>query len=138
MISVFTDGGARGNPGQAGIGVFITDEKKSTLYSFGKAIGIATNNVAEYNAVIIALTWLSENKELIKKHNKIHFFLDSLLLVSQINGIYKVKNQKLFELLSVVRIKELEITIPITYSHIPREQNKKADSLVNEALDALN
>lgn len=135
MIYVFTDGGARGNPGPAAIGVFITDEKKKVLFRFGKPIGIATNNVAEYRAVLAALSWLLENKEIVSKHKKIFFFLDSLLITSQINGLFKVKNTSLIELLFSVREKEAKIKNPITYSHVPREKNKDADALVNMALD---
>ncbi len=136
MIRVFTDGGARGNPGRAAIGVFVTDNKNNTLYTLGKTIGVATNNVAEYSAVVAALSWLVENKEFVGKHKTIHFFLDSLLLVSQINGIFKIKNQRLLEFVYKIREKESQINIPIRYFHVPREQNKKADKLVNMALDS--
>ncbi len=135
MIRVFTDGGARGNPGPSAIGVYITDEKNKVLYVLGKAIGVGTNNVAEYQALIAALAWLVENKKIIGKHTEVHFFLDSLLLVSQINGLYKVKNTNLQALLFVVREKEASLALPLRYVHIPREKNTKADALVNAALD---
>ena len=137
MIHVFTDGGARGNPGPAGIGVYIIDEEKNVLYAFGKAIGIATNNVAEYKALIAAFSWLVENKLIVEGHKEVHFFLDSLLLVSQINGTFKVKNPHLKELLFAVREKEASLSVPMQYTHVPREKNKEADRLVNEALDRL-
>jgi len=134
-LSVFTDGGARGNPGEAGIGVYITDEKKNVISEFGKKIGIATNNVAEYKAVLEALVWIINNKNYLKKIKKINFFLDSQLVYSQITGLYKVKDSKLRNLLFSVREKEAQIGIRVLYTHIPREQNKKADLLVNMALD---
>ncbi|QQG40729.1 MAG: ribonuclease HI family protein [Candidatus Levyibacteriota bacterium] len=135
MIYVYTDGGARGNPGPAAIGVFICDENGKQIHGFGKTIGETTNNIAEYTAVNEALEWLLNNKHILKSHAKIHFFLDSLLLVSQINRIYKIKNPKLQELLFSVREKESQLLCPVSYTHIPREKNKKADALVNLALD---
>lgn len=134
-ISIFTDGGSRGNPGQAGIGVYIKDDEK-IITQIGKRIGVETNNVAEYKAVIEALTWVSENKENLKDTN-INFFMDSQLIYSQIAGLYKIKNENLRSLLYKVREKEAEIKLPISYNYIPREQNKNADGLVNMALDNI-
>jgi ribonuclease HI len=134
-LIVFTDGGARGNPGEGAIGVYITDENKNELAGFGKKIGFATNNVAEYKAVINALDWIIENKKSLSKDAKIHFFLDSKLVCSQIIGIFKVKDANLRNLLFDVRNREAQINFPIYYKHIPREQNKKADKFVNSALD---
>lgn len=132
MIKIFTDGGARGNPGPAGIGVFV-EENGAILAEIGKRIGETTNNVAEYKAVIEAFNFL------IKKPPKsdVHFFLDSLLVCSQLNGVYKVKDAKLRELLFEIRTLESQILVKITYSHVRREQNKNADRLVNAALDGL-
>lgn len=135
MITVFTDGGARGNPGPAAIGVYIIDDKKKVLYEAGETIGIATNNVAEYKAVIKALSWFLGNKEIEVNNSPMHFLLDSQLVVSQINGIFKVKNPNLRLLLFEIREKEVELSAKITYSHIAREKNTKADALVNKALD---
>lgn len=137
MIKVYTDGGARGNPGPAATGVYITDEKGSQLYGAGKTIGQATNNVAEYKAVIDALQWLIKNKSAVEQHKKISFFVDSELIYSQIIGVYKVKKPHLQSLLFLVRELEARITAPIHYVHIPREQNTNADAYVNKALNAL-
>lgn len=137
MIYIYTDGGARGNPGPAAIGVYITDEKGSVIYKHGETIGIATNNVAEYQAVNKALSWLLANKRIFTDHTEIKVFLDSLLLVSQINGLYRVKNNALKELFFALKEKERNIALPVSYFHIPREKNKRADALVNQALDAL-
>lgn len=134
-ISIHTDGGARGNPGPAAIGVFIEGEKE-VMAAIGKTIGESTNNVAEYKAVIEALTWLLQNKEKIQG-SEINFFMDSQLIYSQIIGVYKVKNENLRDLLFKVKEKEAELQLPINYNHIPREENKKADSLVNMALDKI-
>ncbi len=134
-INVFTDGGSRGNPGESAIGVYILDENNRELTGFGKKIGISTNNIAEYKAVLEALTWIEANKEKLEKKSNIFFFLDSRLVCSQINGLFKVKNANLRELLFSIREKEVAIGKPILYSHIPREKNVKADELVNEALD---
>lgn len=135
MITVFTDGGARGNPGSAAIGVYIVNDKKKVLYEKGETIGVATNNVAEYKAVIKALSWFLGNKGIAIKNSSIRFLLDSQLVASQINGVFKVKNPNLRLLLFEVRKKEVELSAKITYSYIAREKNKKADALVNKALD---
>jgi len=117
------------------VGVFIVDEKNKVLFKKGKKIGHCTNNEAEYKAVLEGLDWLIKNKNNIEENTKLCFFLDSLLVVSQIIGVYKVKNEKMRMLLFAVREREAEIKFPIQYSHIPREKNANADMLVNAALD---
>lgn len=134
-LNIFTDGGARGNPGPSAIGVFIKDESGREVAGFGKKIGFCTNNVAEYKAVIAALFWIIENREKLSNDTEINFFLDSNLVCSQIIGLFKIKNSQLVSLLFQVREKESEIGIPINYSYIPREKNKEADKYVNLALD---
>lgn len=135
IINVYTDGGARGNPGPSAVGVYITDKDDQKIIGFGEKIGFATNNVAEYKAVIAALAWLSDNIKTLNEISKIFFFLDSNLVYSQISGLFKIKDGKLRELLFEIRQKEALISIPIQYSHIPREKNKEADKFVNLALD---
>jgi ribonuclease HI len=134
-LNIFTDGGARGNPGPSAVGVYISDENNNQVAGFGKTIGIATNNVAEYKAVIAALDWIIENKKSLSEKTKINFFLDSRLVCSQIIGLFKVKNVVLKDLLLDVRDREGQICLPMFYKSIPREQNSKADAFVNEALD---
>jgi ribonuclease HI len=134
-INIYTDGGARGNPGPAAIGVYIEDQDGQEIFSFGKRIGNTTNNVAEYRAVIEALRWFIENSEL-GKIESLNFYLDSNLVCSQINGLFKVKNSNLRLHLYQVRELESKIDIPINYTFVPREQNKKADKMVNLALDS--
>jgi len=133
-IAIYTDGGSRGNPGPAALGVYIEDENKKELARIGKTLGVATNNFAEYSAIVEGLSWAIENKN---KFNieKISFFMDSQLAYSQLVGLYKVKNEKIRELIFLIRQKEAELKIPVWYNHIPREQNKKADFMVNFALD---
>jgi ribonuclease HI len=137
VLNIFTDGGARGNPGPSAIGIYAADENNIKIAGFGKIIGVATNNAAEYKAVIEALDWIIENKKIFSKNSKIYFFMDSKLVCSQIIGLFKVKNSDLRALLFSVRDREAQINLPIYYKHIPREQNAKADTFVNEALDGV-
>ena len=136
-LNIFTDGGARGNPGPAAVGVVIKDERGKILKSISRRIGEATNNVTEYSAVIAALEWLRGNKQRCKdaKMQIIQFFLDSTLVVNQLNGLFKVRDSHLRELLLKVRMLEQEAGGKIFYKAIPREKNMEADFLVNQALD---
>lgn len=133
--TIHTDGGARGNPGPAAIGVVVEAEKKE-IAGFGKTIGETTNNVAEYTAVIEALRWLI-NYPITKLSSSqiIQFYLDSTLVVNQLNGVFRVKDAKLRELLLQVRALEQQVRGTIIYDAIPREQNSRADYFVNKALD---
>ena len=136
-ITIHTDGGARGNPGPAAIGIVIDIDGKRTA-EFGKKIGEATNNVAEYTAVIEALRYLrTQNMRSNDQQKEINFNIDSTLVVNQLNGKFKVKEPTLRELLTGIRILEVEVGGKIFYHHIPREQNTRADFLVNQSLDAL-
>ncbi|MFZ5845528.1 MAG: ribonuclease HI family protein [Patescibacteria group bacterium] len=141
LIKVHTDGGARGNPGPAAVGVVIEEVKNEirTIARFGKRIGEATNNAAEYKAVLEALqnlkSQISNRKLEDKEELQIQFFLDSNLVVNQLNGRFKVKDPELRELLTKIRILEQEVGGNIRYNLIPREQNRRADFLVNHALD---
>ena len=126
---IYTDGGARGNPGPGGIGVVIKCNDK--ILEFSKFIGNSTNNQAEYKAVILAL---EEAKKL--KIQEIDFYSDSELIVNQLNRKYKIKNKDLSFLF--IQVWNLSLNFKkITFTHIPREQNKEADKLVNQALDNL-
>lgn len=125
---LYTDGGARGNPGPAGIG-FVLYENDQNIYEFNKYIGNCTNNVAEYMALITGLMYASQ-----KEIKNVNCFLDSELVVKQLNGLYKVKHKDMIPLYN--KVKELQKLFDnITFANIPREQNKLADSLVNKALD---
>lgn len=129
MIEIFCDGGSRGNPGQAAYGFVVKKDGKIIKKQAG-TIGIATNNFAEYTALIEALEFLAKNFA----GQDLKFNLDSKLIVSQLNGLYKVKSASIRELF--IRVRTLEpIFDRIIYNHVPRGQNKEADRLVNLALD---
>ena len=133
---VFTDGGARGNPGPGAIGVVVKNHQEKVLAKFGKFIDRVTNNVAEYQAVIEALKWLKEHKKTFDTDATFNFFLDSRLVVNQLNGLFKIKNSHLRDLIIQVRQLEKETDVKILYRLIPREKNKDADFLVNQTLNA--
>ena len=133
-LVIHTDGGARGNPGPAAIGVVIRSDSGTLINQIAKKIGKATNNHAEYQAVIEALEWLVSQKLTV---NKIQFFLDSVLVVNQLNGKFKVKDSNLRNQLIQVRQLEGALKTPISYTAVPREQNVAADRLVNQALDVI-
>lgn len=136
-LIVHTDGGARGNPGPAAIGVVIERDGKEII-GFGKTIGETTNNVAEYTAVIEALKKVKSLPAQVGEKYKvksISFYLDSTLVVNQLNGVFKIKQQHLRELLFAVRGLEQEVGGEITYTAVRRELNTRADFFVNQALD---
>ncbi|KKS94162.1 MAG: ribonuclease HI [Candidatus Collierbacteria bacterium GW2011_GWC2_43_12] len=137
LLEINTDGGSRGNPGQAAIGVVAKDEGKE-VFTLSEKIGETTNNVAEYTAVLRALETISESNI---PSEKIRFILDSELIVRQITGLYKVKQPHLKELKNkiVELIKQLRdrgLIKLMAFSTVPREKNKEADQLVNDALDS--
>ncbi|OGF51818.1 hypothetical protein A3I27_00420 [Candidatus Giovannonibacteria bacterium RIFCSPLOWO2_02_FULL_43_11b] len=134
-LIVYTDGGARGNPGPAALGVVIQDAKGNIIKKFGERLGIKTNNEAEYSAIIAALRKIKAlyGKEKTKKM-LIDMRMDSELAEKQLNGIYKIEEERLFPLF--IKVWNLKMDFgKITFSHIPRAQNKNADQMVNEALD---
>jgi len=137
-LNIFTDGGARGNPGPAAVGVIVKNQQGERLASFGQFIGRATNNVAEYQGVMAALEWLITYQNEISNCQQINFYLDSTLVVNQLSGRFKIKDLKLKNL--IIKIKDLEkkISQEIFYKFIPRTENYQADFLVNQALDQKN
>ena len=129
-VIAYTDGGSRGNPGPSASGYVIMDQEKQVLREGGEYLGITTNNQAEYQAVKTAL---EECIDLGAK--KVDFYIDSQLVVKQMNGEYKIKNRDLWPIHE--RIKELASEMDeVTYTHVYREDNKLADAKVNEVLDA--
>jgi len=130
-LEIFSDGGARGNPGPAGIG-FIVQNSKCKIFEYSEYIGEKTNNQAEYTAVIVALEWVIAN---IKEETEIQFFLDSQLVVEQLNQRYKLKNEGLKPLFWQIRELIIKLGGKVTFQHVPRAENRHADKLVNEALD---
>lgn len=134
-LIVYTDGGSRGNPGPAALGVVIQDAKGNTIKKFGERLGIKTNNEAEYTAVIVALQKVKAlyGKEKTKKM-AIDMRMDSELVTRQLNGVYKIEEERLFPLF--IKVWNLKMDFgKISFSHVPRAQNKHADQMVNEALD---
>jgi len=135
-VFVNTDGGSRGNPGPAGCGVVISTENGQPVKKVSKFLGVATNNEAEYQAVVLGLETLkkiyniSQRKEL-----DINVRMDSELVCKQLNGEYQLKQEKLFPYF--IKIWNLRITdFPsIKFIYIPREENSLADGLANEAMD---
>lgn len=128
-VIIYSDGGARGNPGPAAIGVLIGNRK------YSEAIGRTTNNIAEYQAVIFALTKLKtlvSKKE--TKNIEVELRLDSELIAKQLNGQYKILDSELQPLFIKVWNLKQDYRL-VSFVHISREQNKEADKLVNEALD---
>jgi len=131
-VKIFCDGGSRGNPGKSAA-AFVVEEKGKVIYSDAKYLGIATNNFAEYSAVFLALKWIEKNKELINK--EIIFILDSELVVKQIGGIYKIKNEKLKIIYLEIKKIMNNLENKIVFKNVAREKNITADLLVNQKLD---
>ncbi len=129
-LLINTDGGSRGNPGPAGIGVVIRNDQEQIIFEHGSYIGETTNNVAEYSALIKALESARDlgGTELIVR-------MDSELIVKQMQGLYKIKEPTLQELAGKV-IKLKSGFTSVTFTHVRREYNKDADRMVNQALDA--
>ena len=128
-LIIYTDGGARNNPGPAGIGAVIMDENREVVAEISEYIGEATNNQAEYKAVIAAI-----NKAKDLKAEELEFYLDSELVVKQLNREYRVKDKDLAPLFLDIYNKSLGFK-KITFKHIRRELNEEADRLVNLAID---
>jgi len=129
MIVAYIDGGARGNPGPAGFGVRIENEDVTLIEEFCESIGVATNNVAEYRGLLAALEWARAHG-----HRAVHIRSDSLLLVQQMLGNYKVKNAGLLPLHAKARLLAHEIG-NVTFEHVGRSRNAHADRLANQAMD---
>ena len=126
-VFIYTDGASLGNPGRAGIGVIIYSSDKSLIKKVGKFIGTATNNVAEYVALIYGL-----QEALGLNVREVECFLDSELLVRQLKGVYKVRDSKL--VLFYNQVKHLQSLFKkIDFHHIGREKNSQADKLAKEA-----
>lgn len=128
-LSIYTDGGSQNNPGNAAISFVIYGDGK-LLSQYSKKIGIATNNVAEYTALITALDYVKNMG--IPRIEEIRCFSDSQLMVRQLNGEYKIKNLPIKVLAEQVKKIEAFFKKPFKYIHIPREQNQLADSLVKK------
>lgn len=131
-LSLYTDGGSRGNPGPAAAGVVVFDEKNDQLLVDSKYLGETTNNQAEYQALILGLTCAAKIAAPAKIH--LHVFMDSELIIRQMNGEYRVKDESLKPLYAQV-LALAEGFAEISFTHVRREKNAVADRLVNEELD---
>jgi ribonuclease HI len=132
MITAHVDGGARGNPGPAGYGVYVTDAQGKMLAELSEFLGVQTNNYAEYNGLLAALDFAVKHR-----HGRLRVVSDSELMVKQMTGIYKVKSPELKELYDRARtmVRKLE---RFEIIHVLRAKNKDADRLANEAMDRGN
>jgi ribonuclease HI len=129
MILAYIDGGARKNPGPAGYGAHIEDEAGHVLAELYGGLGVATNNVAEYSALLAALQWAIDHG-----HRDVHIRADSELLVKQMRGEYKVKHPGLQPLFARARLLVMQLD-RVKFEHVRREFNKKADALSNLGMD---
>ena len=129
MIVAYIDGGARGNPGPAGYGVSIQSSDGNVVAELHGALGIATNNVAEYNGLLAALRWAIDHNA-----RRVHIRADSELLVRQMRGEYKVRNAGLQPLYVRARLLVAELD-DVRFEHVRRELNTEADRLSNLGMD---
>lgn len=134
-VTIFTDGGARGNPGKAAAAVVVKDESGQIIYRKGKYLGISTNNEAEYQGVILSTEWLLEQKEFEITH--IQWKLDSKLVVEQLNRTWKIKEARLAALAQIIWSGLAQVQAQYSFGHVPRAENKDADALVNATLDQV-
>jgi ribonuclease HI len=134
QFTIFADGGARGNPGPAGSGAVVKDQDGTVIIKVSEFLGHTTNNVAEYTGILRALEQLGNRLGSDASSADITIKMDSMLVVKQMNGEYRIKHPNLIPLAS--RVKELSRQFgSVSFSHVYREQNKEADKLANEAMD---
>lgn len=131
-LSIYTDGGSRGNPGPSASAYIIYNAQNSIIESGGSYIGITANNLAEYTGVLLGLKAAQQHAG---DSDTILFHIDSLMVVNQMNGLYKIKNRELWPVHQQIR-EEMKHFKEVRFTHIPREQNGAADAKVNEILDA--
>ena len=133
VVSIYCDGGSRGNPGPAACAVVVI-QKNIILYQEAKYLGKASNNFAEYQGVILGLEWVTSYGKK-NQDSAFMFFLDSELITRQLNGFYKIKSENLKPLF--LRVKKIQESLKgrIKFISVPRKNNKIADSLVNKELD---
>ncbi len=134
-IIIYTDGGSRGNPGPAALGVAIYDNEGKPIKLYGERLGTKTNNEAEYAAVVSGLKKVKAlfGKEKTKKMH-IEVRMDSELVKKQLTGVYRIEQEHLFGAFIAIWNLKLDFA-SVTFVHIPREKNREADRMVNEALD---
>lgn len=134
-IICYTDGGARGNPGPSAVGVYVVTEAGEVVKEAKQSIGNATNNFAEYNAVMVGLQTLKQLYGKATKTMQFEICLDSELVKKQLNAEYQIKEPGLVPMFIEIHNLRVANFPNLILTHIPREKNKEADRLVNEALD---
>ena len=132
-LEIFTDGGSRGNPGP-GASAFVAFKDENVVFKQAYFFKTTTNNMAEYFAVLMAVLWISKNREVVG-NNGVILKIDSELIVNQLKGIYKIKNENLKNIYNKINNIVNSSGINISYIHISRRFNKIADLLVNEKMD---
>lgn len=133
-LSIYTDGGSRGNPGHSGYGFAVFDNHDNLVHQASQYLGIKTNNEAEYQGLLSALTWLQTYSQT-NTITSADFFMDSELIVRQLQGDYKVKAANLLPIFSQVKKVLSCLNFPINFIHVLRHKNKLADQLANLAMD---
>jgi ribonuclease HI len=134
QFTIFADGGSRGNPGPAGSGAIVRDEKGTVVIKVSEFLGTTTNNVAEYTGILRALEMLLAHVGTEARTVHVTVKMDSMLVVKQMKGEYKIKHPNLVPL--AARVKELVGKFgSVSFAHVYREHNKEADQLANEAMD---
>ena len=128
-LFLYTDGAARGNPGPAGVGIIIKNERGEIIKKYYEYIGIKTNNQAEYEAILKGLSCIQRYRP-----DEVVCFLDSQLITNQLLGLFKIKNSELKKYFQKVK-KQSRFFPKISFFHIQREKNKEADQLANKAID---
>lgn len=133
-LLIYTDGGSRGNPGPSGYGFAVTDSQNQIIHQDSKYLGIKTNNEAEYQGLLSALIWLQNNSQ---DHPiaSVDFFMDSELIVRQVQGAYKVKATNLIPIYNQIKTILSTFPFPIKFTHVLRHKNQLADQLANFAMD---
>ena len=130
-VKLYADGGSRGNPGPSALGYVVLDLQDNLLHQDNKYLGLTTNNQAEYHALLAGLEWCVS-----KGVREIKVYMDSMLVINQLTGTFKVKNRELWTLYETAKNLSQKFR-KISYTHVPRELNKLADAEVNKALDAV-
>ena len=133
-FTIYADGGSRGNPGPAGSGAIIRNESGETVATVSEYLGVSTNNVAEYTAVLRALEKLAAMLESTSKEADVEVRMDSMLVVRQMSGEWKIKHENMKPLAASTN-EVIQRFRSVSFTHVYREDNKDADKLANEAMD---
>lgn len=134
VLKIFTDGGARGNPGIGAAAFIIKNDSGEDVFKKGEFLKNTTNNNAEYRGVEMAMEWL-EKEGAKYDTDSAEFFIDSELVVKQLNGLYKIKDANLQNLAKHIQAIRQSLSFKIIFTHVRREKNREADLLVNQTID---